>query len=102
LGVVYSRRLLLASSFTGWEYATCPAGKRWVVKQIDAYNSSGGGLNAYVQIAGSIIAGSTPLATGAFIHYSGMAVLDAGEQLGVYSFAPGVSFIISGYEFSLA
>lgn len=99
MGVVYSTRLVLASSFTGWEYVQVPGGKRWVVKQIDAYNSSGSGLNAYVQVAGSIVAGATPLASAAFIHYQGMVVLYHGEQIGVYSQSPGISYCISGYQF---
>ena len=96
---VYSKRLAAASGTNAWQYFAVPAGKVWVVKQVDAYNSASSGQNAYVSIALQVIAGATPLASAAALHYSGMQVLRAGEQLGLFGQSASITMAVSGYEF---
>lgn len=99
-GGIYSRRLLLASSFTGDQSVTCPAGKRWVVKQIDVNNFGGAALTAWLLVAGYSVAYNQSLGAGQHLTWSGMHVLYAGELLTAHATVNTASFIVSGYEFA--
>lgn len=98
-GALYTVRIAAVESFTGLQYWECPAGRRWVVRNIDVSDSAGNGQPLFVSVARVTFqtaksAGGAPVS----FHWEGRAVVYAGEDVGLYSTGHW-SVVITGYEF---
>ena len=93
---IRSERLLAANNFSGWRYATVPAGVRWSLKYVAAYNQAGGSLTAAISVAGYVFVQKTLAFNDTWL-WEGTVVLYAGEQVGAYSSAVGITVVMSGF-----
>jgi hypothetical protein len=96
---VYSKRLAAASGTGAYVYSTCPAGKVWVIKCVDAYNAAAAAKGCTILVAGMVLGGSAAMGAQTFFRWTGMQVLKAGEQIGLFGADANVSMMVSGYEF---
>jgi hypothetical protein len=81
---VYSTRFILIDSLNGSTAYVVPAGKRAVVREMDAIARSAGGANVYLYVAGVAIVNDNIPGTGTgYTQWRGEVVARAGETIQV-------------------
>lgn len=106
MAAVYSKRLLIGGSITSTVSAVVPAGYVWVLKGIDGTSHAGAAGDALlVAIAtlGLVTAFRVnAVQVWASSHWTGMAVLTAGETLQAIPLQGTWDVQVSGYQLSAA
>jgi hypothetical protein len=102
---VYSKRFLASPSTTVQVSALVPAGKVWVLKQLDALSGPipAGGAAAAINVAGvAFFYHVIPVGGDPRLTWSGMQVANPGETVAFAIGAGSWGFMLSGYELSVA
>jgi hypothetical protein len=98
---VYSARLAQAIGLTGDFQASCPAGYRWVVKDVHAASYSSTAGTCYMGIAGIAIWRNKVIAASpAELEWQGFMVVNAGEFL-EFDSSVSCSWIACGYQLAV-
>lgn len=80
-------------------FATCPAGKRWIVTNIVATNKSASTATFRVELNGVSLVHNMSLATGALFTLDCTQVMEESDWIDLYaSIASAVTIHISGVE----